>query len=118
MATHKSTWKGRERKAARIYGTLRKPGSGSQGRADQTRSDSMHEDLYIETKTRPTCATRSLYDDTRAKALKEGKVPVLMLAAKYRAGFLVVIHSDDLQKFAAIVLKKGGEDGESSERQD
>jgi len=48
MSTHRSTWKRREREAARLFGAERQPLSGSGGRADRTRSDSTHDRLFIE----------------------------------------------------------------------
>jgi hypothetical protein len=52
--------------------------------------------LFVETKLRASCAVRSLFDETREMARKEGKTPVLMLAVKGRPGFLVVADSADL----------------------
>jgi hypothetical protein len=48
MSTHRSTWKRREREAARLFGAERQPLSGSGGRADRTRSDSTHDRLFVE----------------------------------------------------------------------
>lgn len=99
MATHRNTWKATERRAAGLFGALRQRCSGSSGRADESRSDSTHPTLFIETKLRASCAIRNLFDKTAGLAKKEKKVPVLMLAAKFRPGFLVVVHSDDLAEF-------------------
>jgi hypothetical protein len=40
-------------------------------------------------------------DETKAKAKKEGKLPVLALFDKGRPGFLIVVRSDDLAAVAA-----------------
>ena len=52
MSTHRSTWKRRERDAARLFGARRQVLSGSSGREDVTGSDTTHERLFIETKLR------------------------------------------------------------------
>ena len=48
--TYRGTWKHRERDAAAVFGAKRQPLSGSSGRDDLTRSDSLHKKLFIETK--------------------------------------------------------------------
>jgi hypothetical protein len=100
MSTHPSTWKRRERDAARLFGAERQPGSGSCGRNDRTRSDSTHQRLYIETKLRAESSVRSLWDKTAALARREGKTPVLMLYAKGKTGGLVVCHESHLLAIA------------------
>jgi hypothetical protein len=104
MSTHRSTWKAREREAAGLFGAKRQRCSGSSGRDDCSRSDSTHPTLFIETKTRAKCSTRTLYDATRELAKAERKIPVLLLAAKGRPGFLVVAHSDDMPAVAEHYL--------------
>ena len=101
MATSRSTWKARERQAARLFGAQRQVGSGSGGRADQTRSDSTHSALFIETKLRASSAVRSLWEKTAAMAKKERKTPVLAIFDKGKQGGLLVFHEDDLVKIAA-----------------
>lgn len=101
MSTHRSTWKRRERQAARLFGAERQPGSGSGGRADQTRSDSTHDRLFIETKMRAASSVRTLWEKTAALARREGKVPLLMLYAKGKTGGLIVCHEADLAAVAA-----------------
>jgi hypothetical protein len=101
MSTHRRTWQKAEGRAAAIFGARRQPGSGSAGRDDvDTRSDSTHPALYIETKLRATHAARALHDATKALARREGKTPILALADKNRPGLLVCIHSDDLETVA------------------
>jgi hypothetical protein len=101
MSTHRSSWKRRERQAARLFGAERQPGSGSGGRRDQTRSDSTHETLYIEAKLRASSSVRTLWDSTASKARQEGKTPVLMLYGKGKVGALVVCHESHLAAVAA-----------------
>jgi hypothetical protein len=101
MSTHRSTWKRREREAARRFGAERQPGSGSCGDPSRSRSDSTHDRLYIETKLRASSSVRTLWEKTAALARREGKVPVLMLYAKGKVGGLVVCHEMHLAAVAA-----------------
>ena len=101
MSTDRSTWKRRERQAARLFGSERQPGSGSGGRSDQTRSDSTHDRLFIETKLRASSAVRTLWERTAALARREAKTPVLMLYAKGKPGGLIVVHEMHLAAVAA-----------------
>ena len=105
MGTHRSTWKRRERDGAGLFGARRQPGSGSGGRADQTRSDSTHERLFVETKLRAASSVRSLWEQTRDRAPREGKTPVLVLFAKGKPGGLIVTHQDDLAAVAAELAR-------------
>lgn len=105
MATSPRTWKKAESRAAALFGARRQPLSGSSGRDDTTSSDSTHPRLFIESKYRDRHAVRTLYDKTRALALKEGKTPVLTLFDKNRPGFLICVHSDDIAAVAAEVVK-------------
>ena len=101
MSTHRSTWKRRERDAARLFGVERQPLSGSSGRPDGTRSDSTHGRLYVETKLRAASAVRTLWERTRDAARRERKTPVVILYAKGKPGGLVIVHQDDLAAVAA-----------------
>jgi hypothetical protein len=99
VSTHRATWKRRERDAARFFGAERQPLSGSAGRP--TGSDSTHDRLYIECKMRASSAVRTLWEQTRDRARKERKTPVLALFAKGKPGGLIVVHQDDLAAVAA-----------------
>lgn len=101
--TSRSTWKRAERQTAKFFGTERTPLSG--GNSKITRSDTIHHKLFVENKYRKKCAVRTLYDKTVKMAEKEKKVPVLTLHAANRKGFLIVVHSDDLD-YAIHVLRK------------
>jgi hypothetical protein len=101
MSTHRSTWKRRERDAARLFGAARQPGSGSCGDPERSRSDSTHDRLYIETKLRATSSVRTLWEKTAALARREGKSPVVMLYTKGKVGGLVVCHEMHLAAVAA-----------------
>jgi hypothetical protein len=101
MSTHRRTWQKREQAAAGLFGAKRKVLSGSSGRDDETSSDSTHPTLFIETKLRAASAARSLWEQTRALARREGKTPVVLLYAKGKPGALIVVHQDDLAVVAA-----------------
>jgi hypothetical protein len=107
MATHRSTWKRRERSCAALFGARRQPLSGSGGRDDFTASDSNHEQLFIETKLRASWSVRTLFDRTRVLARMESKVPILALASKGRRGCLLVVDSVDLPALLAAYADAG-----------
>jgi hypothetical protein len=114
MSTHRSTWQRREREAARLFGVVRQPGSGSCGDPTRSRSDSTHDRLYIETKLRASSAVRTLWEQTQAPARREGKLPVLMLYTKGKVGGLVVCHEMHLAAVAAeLPTAPAGEPGPS-----
>ncbi len=102
--THRRTWQKAESRAAALFGSKRQPLSGSSGRDDETQSDSTHPTLFLETKLKAKTFVRALYDETKLKAKREAKLPVLCLYDKGRPGCLVCVHSDDLKRFAAIAL--------------
>ena len=98
---HRRTWQRSEARAAADFGSLRNPGSGSQNRSDKTRSDSVHQKLYLECKASARHAVVTLWDDAAQKAKKEGKVPVVCLQVKNRPGRWYLIKDTDLQTVAA-----------------
>ena len=107
MSTARRTWQKAEQRIAEFFGARRQPGSGSGGRDDQTRSDSTHPFLFIESKLKARHTTRTLYDETAAKARLEGKLPVVCLCDKFRPGFLVVVHSDRLAELVNVLRNEG-----------
>jgi len=115
MATSRSTWKRRERDSAALFGTRRQIGSGSGGRADQTRSDSLHPRIFLETKLRASSAVRTLFDKTAAMAKAESKIPVLALFDKGRPGALLVFSADHLIEIAAELLAARDEAAEAKD---
>jgi hypothetical protein len=112
VSTSRGSWKRREREAAKIFGALRQPLSGSSGRASITTSDSDHPRLYIECKLREQHAARTLFDKVREKAGREktesgkAKLPLLALYDKGKRGCLVVVHSDDLDDLVRELTKE------------
>lgn len=103
-------WKQRERQAAKTFGAKRAILSGSSGREGVSTSDSTHPDLYIETKLRRNHAARNLLDEVAAKARKENKIPLLMLASGGRRGLAVVCFAEDLEAIAKLAMGEEGDD--------
>jgi len=104
------TWKKRERQAAGLLGVNRAPLSGGNGR--QTRSDSLHPSIFLETKMRAKCTARTLWNETKALAKAEGKIPVLALYEKGKHGALIVVHQDDLRAVAMEMVMGEGLPGD------
>ena len=100
--THRSTWKKAERRIARLFGAERNALSGGNGKV--SRSDTDHPHLFIEAKLRAKSPTWNLFLATQQLARKEGKLPVLALLRKGSPGALLVIHQDDLVRFAGLAL--------------
>jgi hypothetical protein len=103
------TWKARERSVARFFGAEgRTPLSG--GNSRHTRSDTLHDDLFIEHKHSVRHAITNLWDKTKAMAAKESKIPVVTLSVKGRPGFWVLTHSSDLTAVAhqRLLAKRDG----------
>ena len=92
------TWKAVERRVASFFGVRRNPLSGSN--SGGTHSDSLHKQLFIETKHRKKHAAISLWRKTEELACKENKIPVVVLVEKGAKGFWFVIHSSDLTAVA------------------
>jgi hypothetical protein len=103
MSTSRRTWQRRD--AADLFGALRQVLSGSSGRDDRSMSDTTHDRLFIEVKLRGRHTARTLFDTVKARARKERKLPVLALADKGRPGFLLCVHSDDLDDLVAELAR-------------
>lgn len=97
------TWKAVERRVAKYWGTERTPFSGSNSKI--TASDSLHKNLFIETKLRTKWSIFTLYNEVEEKAKKEGKIPVLCLHEKNKHGFLIVIKNENLDKIIEERIK-------------
>ena len=94
--TARRTWKQRETDVANFFGGQRTPLSG--GNSKITRSDVIHDELYIECKLKKKHSVVSLWDETKKLAKLEGKTPIVALCEKERPGFWIMVHSNDLQK--------------------
>ena len=89
-------WKQRERDVASFFKGQRNALSG--GNSKVTRADVIHKKLFIECKLRAKHSVVSLWDDTAKLAKIEGKIPVVALCEKNRAGFWIMVHSSDLEE--------------------
>lgn len=78
-------WKQRERDVADFFHGQRNPLSGRNGK--HTAADVIHDRLFIEVKLREKHSAVSLWDEVKALADREGKVPVVVLCEKNRPGF-------------------------------
>ena len=94
--TARRTWKQRESNVANFFQGERTPLSG--GNSKITRSDVIHDELFIECKLKKKHSVVSLWDATKKLATKEGKTPVVALCEKERSGFWIMVHSSDLDK--------------------
>lgn len=90
-------WKAFERRVARDFGSVRTSLSGGNGKV--TRSDSHHPDFFLECKHNQESAIWTLYLKTRELARAEKKLPVVIQGRKRNPGYLLVLHSDDIQEF-------------------
>lgn len=106
--THRRTWQLSEQRNAAIFGARRNVLSGSAGRDDLSESDSNHPTLFLESKLKAKCTTRTLWNVTKEKARKEHKTPLLMLCQKSCPGALVVCHENDLEQLVDAWLEARG----------
>lgn len=100
---NRGTWKQGERRVAKFFGTVRTPLSGGNGGI--TRSDTRHDKLFIEQRHRKAHAVRTLYDTVSVLAKRENKIPVVTLMDKSKKGFLIVVHTDNLDEFIKAYQK-------------
>ena len=63
-------------------------------------------DLFIEIKHRAKMATWSLWEETKILATAENRTPVVCLHQKTKHGFLLCVHSDDLDTFIDYFNRK------------
>ena len=103
-------WKNKERKVAKFFNTERTPLSGMNSKI--TASDTLHPNIFIEHKHRKKSSLWTLFLKTRELAKKEGKIPILTSTQDNSHGFLITIHSSDLDKFIEtyLELKKENEE--------
>ena len=95
--TSREAWKAFERRVCEFFhGERRTPLSG--GNSGITRGDIIHPTLYVECKLSKKSAIWTLWKDTKDKADKEEKTPVVCIREKYKKGFLIIVHSDDFLK--------------------
>jgi len=97
--THKSTWKAFERVVAKDFGSRRTPLSG--GNSGITRSDTVHDKLFVEAKLRQSFALHGLFVETEKLAKLEGKKPMVAIKEKSKKGYLILIRPEDLEEIAS-----------------
>lgn len=95
IMANKSNWKQLERDAAKVFGGKRAPIHNN-----VTRADVLHDILYIECKKRKRFWIWGLFEDTKKKALKEKKIPVVAIKQKSKKGFLIICRPEDLKEVA------------------
>lgn len=96
---NRSNWKGCERRAAVFFGTRRTPLSGTNS-GHATGSDTLHERLYIECKTRRAIGMLDTMRETIKAAAAEGKVPLLWLHQTGKPGDFILCRPEDLTAIA------------------
>lgn len=97
-----ATWKAFERRAAKLFGCTRAPLSGGNGKV--TRSDSLHDSLFISCKHSKRSSLWTLFTTEKSKAVAENKTTVLAIHLKGAHGMLITAHSDDFEKVALAYL--------------
>ena len=107
--TSRRTWKIREAKIAKDFGTKRNPLSGSM--SGHSSSDSLSNVFYLESKLRANPPGWSLFLDTRDKAKIEKKIPIVVLSKKYHKEKVCMLEYD----FLLVLLKKSGYLNETGE---
>ena len=100
--TSRRTWKKREGKIAKDFGTKRNPLSGSM--SGHSSSDSLSETFYLESKLRAKPPGWNLFLDTRDKAKLEKKIPIVVLSKKYHKDKIAMVDYD----FLLELLRKSG----------
>jgi len=95
----RQTWKYAEDRLAAFFGTARRPLSGMNHGTGQ-RDDGLHPLLFLESKHGKRLPLFPLYRETKMKADREKRVPVIGLQEKGRHGILLVIHSGDFEEVA------------------
>ena len=100
--TSRNTWKQRERDIAEDFDTKRNPLSGSM--SGHSSSDSLSDTFYLESKLRAKPGGWNLFMDTRDKAKRENKIPIVILSKKYHKDKIAMVDYD----FLLGLLEKSG----------
>ena len=95
---NKNTWKGGERRIARMFGSERTPLSG--GNSGHTRSDTLHKELFIEVKHSKKYPKEVLVDKTFKEAKNEDKIPLLVFLKLNSPEPLILCKLKDLKKIS------------------
>lgn len=106
-------WKAAERRIAKFLGVERNALSG--GNSKVTRSDTLHPEIYLESKWSARSSLWTLWKDTKKKAQAEGKIPVVCQFLKSHEGAILSIHIKDLLMVLEII-KRAHEHNSSKSR--
>ena len=94
-------WKAEEREVARKMGGRRTPLSG--GRSGHlTSSDVLVDKYYVEVKLYKKLMVNTLFQDTKAKAKKEGRIPIVVMRTKGQRDRIAVIDFEWLIQLLGI----------------
>ena len=93
-------WKNRERQVANYFDGERTPLSGGHSRI--TRADVIHDNFFIEIKTRKKHSAVTLWDKTKIMAHEEKKTPIIVLCENNRKGFWILTHCHELANGKSI----------------
>ncbi len=93
---HKNTWKGGERRIARMFKTERTPLSG--GNSRHTSSDSLHPRLFVEVKHRKKYPLEKLVNKTLFEAKIENKIPLIVFLKSNSSEPLVLCRLKDIKE--------------------
>lgn len=91
--TSRKTWKGLEWRVAKKFGTERTPLSGSLSK--HTRSDTLHDKLFIEIKLRSKIPFLKTFKETLKNAEREDKLPLVVMHEKGKHLDIVMIKLED-----------------------
>jgi len=103
----RSQWKFAEDRLAEFFNTKRRPLSGG-NQGEGRRDDGMHDVLFLESKYGKYIPLFNLYRDTKEKARKEGRIPVIGLQEKGKHGILICVHSNDFEDVVKQWAKDNG----------
>ena len=98
-----TSWKAVERKIAQKFGTTRTPLSGGNGKV--TRSDTLHDSLFIEIKHSKRPPGVLLFRKVKELARREGKIPILVYKHKGTPLEYVILDLDNLIKLLGSEFK-------------
>lgn len=95
---NRNTWKQGERRIASEFGTYRTPLSG--GNSKHTRSDTLHNKLFIEVKHRKEFPQSKLWEETVELSKKEKKIPLCVFLKKKNQNPMIMCQLSDIEKIA------------------
>lgn len=97
-------WKQLERRVANFFGTVRTPLSGSSSRI--TESDTLHDKLFIEVKSRKTIPFMKEFRAMLKSAKKENKIPIFVIHEGQHSDDIVFMRLKDTKEFVTAMSKE------------